>query len=204
MKILIADDHDLLRDTLTLYFKNESGMDTVAVGTLAEAHALIENGDKFDLILLDYNMPGMNGLAGLHATLTLEGGQRVALLSGVASREIAEMALDAGAAGFIPKSLSATSMINAIKFMAMGEQYAPLGFMTAPVETKKHPIVETLSKRELEVLEGLTKGKSNKELANDLHIMEPTVKLHLKSLFRKLEVGNRTQAALLAQGAGLF
>ena len=204
MKILIADDHDLLRDTLTLYFKSESGMDTVAVGTLAEAHALIEYGDKFDLILLDYNMPGMNGLAGLHTTLALAGGQRVALMSGVATREIAEMALDAGAAGFIPKNLSATSMINAIKFMAMGEQYAPLDFMTAPVETKKHPLVECLSKRELEVLEGLTKGKSNKELANDLHIMEPTVKLHLKSLFRKLEVGNRTQAALLAQSAGVF
>ena len=146
----------------------------------------------------------MNGLSGLTRTLDLDGGQRVALISGEAKRDIAEQALEAGAAGFVPKTLSAKSMINAVRFMAMGEQYAPVDFMTAVEETPSNPLADKLSARELEVLKGLTEGKSNKEIARDLDITEPTVKLHMKTLFRKVDATNRTQAALIAREAGLF
>ncbi|WP_411891782.1 response regulator [Yoonia sp. SDW83-1] len=204
MRVLIADDHDLLRDMLVLYLQSENGIETAAVGTLDAAHTRITSDEPYDLILLDYNMPGMNGLSGLIRTLEMEGGQRVALISGEAKREIAEQALEAGAAGFVPKTLSAKSMINAVRFMAMGEQYAPVDFMTAVEETPSNPLADKLSARELEVLKGLTEGKSNKEIARDLDITEPTVKLHMKTLFRKVDATNRTQAALTAREAGLF
>ncbi len=204
MRVLIADDHDLLRDMLVLYLQSENGIETAAVGTLDEAHTRITSDEPYDLILLDYNMPGMNGLSGLTQTLEMEGGQRVALISGEAKRDIAEQALEAGAAGFVPKTLSAKSMINAVRFMAMGEQYAPVDFMTAVEETPSNPLADKLSTRELEVLKGLTEGKSNKEIARDLDITEPTVKLHMKTLFRKVDATNRTQAALIAREAGLF
>lgn len=204
MRVLIADDHELLRDTLVLYLQSENGIETSAVGTLAEAHQRIAEDDPYDLILLDYNMPGMNGLVGLTDTMALGSGQRVALISGEAKRDIAEQALEAGAAGFVPKTLSAKSMINAVRFMAMGEQYAPIDFMTAAAEVTANPLAEKLSSRELEVLKGLTEGKSNKEIARDLELTEPTVKLHMKTLFRKLEATNRTQAALIAREAGIF
>lgn len=204
MRILIADDHDLLRDTLTLFLENEGGLETAAVGTFAEAVERIEADAPYDLILLDYNMPGMNGLEGLRAAIAMRGGQRVALISGEATKQIAEAALEAGASGFVPKSLPAKSLVNAVKFMAMGEQYAPLDFMTAADDVQDNPLAERLTPRELQVLEGLTQGKSNKQIALDLEITEPTVKLHMKTLYRKVGAANRTQAALIAREAGLF
>lgn len=204
MRILIADDHSLLRDTLVMFLEGAGGITTAAVGTFGEACVEMEKGDPFDLVLLDYNMPGMNGLEGLRAALSLGNGQRVALISGEATKQIAEEALEAGAAGFVPKSLPAKSLVNAVKFMAMGEQYAPIDFMTAVDEVQQNPLAGKLTERELQVLKGLTEGKSNKEIARDLDIQEPTVKLHMKTLYRKVGAANRTQAALIAREAGLF
>jgi DNA-binding NarL/FixJ family response regulator len=88
--------------------------------------------------------------------------------------------------------------------MAMGEQYAPIDFMTQEEDSAPNPLAEKLSRRELQVLEGLSQGKSNKEIARDLDLQEPTIKLHVKTLYRKIGAGNRTQAALIAKEEGLF
>lgn len=204
MRILIADDHDLLRDTLVMFFEAQGTIETASAGTLQQAIDRIKADDAYDLVLLDYNMPGMNGLDGLRTVLAMDKADRVALISGEATKQIAEDALEAGAAGFVPKSLPAKSLVNAVKFMAMGEQYAPLDFMTAVEEAPKSALAEKLTTRELQVLEGLTAGKANKEIARDLDITEPTVKLHVKTLYRKIGAANRTQAALIAREAGLF
>jgi len=204
MRILIADDHDLLRDTLKVYLEGIGDFDTVAVHDLPSALSMIDADEEFDVVLLDLNMPGMNGLDGLQKALDAREGLRVALISGAATREVAEQALDMGAAGFLPKSLPAKSLANAVKFMAMGEQYAPLDFMTAPEEASQNALASKLSERELQVLKGLTEGKSNKEIARDLDLTEPTIKLHMKTLYRKVGASNRTQAALIAKDAGVF
>ena len=88
--------------------------------------------------------------------------------------------------------------------MAMGEQYAPIEFMTAVDDVTSNPLAEKLTARELQVLKGLTEGKSNKEIARDLDVLEPTVKLHVKTLYRKIGAANRTQAAMIAREAGLY
>lgn len=202
MRLLIADDHELLRDTLDLWFQRE-GIEVTPARDLPGALAAVAAAPAFDLILLDYGMPGMDGLQGLSRALAEGKGARVALISGVAPREVAEQALAMGAAGFLPKTLPARSLVNAVRFMAMGEQYAPIEFMTA-ASAPANPLAERLSPRELQVLQKLCEGKANKEIAISLGIQEPTVKLHMKTLYRKIGAHNRTQAALIAKQAGLF
>ena len=204
MRILVADDHDLLRDALSAFMAHEDDIEMHTAADFPQACEFLNGEWTYDLVLLDYNMPGMNGLEGITKASEINGVHRVALMSGEANRAIAEQALEMGAVGFIPKTLPAKSLVNAIKFMAMGEKYAPLDFMTAAEETRSHALLEKLSDRETQVLKGLTEGKSNKEIARDMDLSEPTIKLHVKTLYRKIGVANRTQAALVARDEGLF
>lgn len=203
MRILIADDHDLVRETIGLFLRQDADVEVEEVDTLPAALEAIARG-TFDMVLLDFNMPGMNGLDGLRKALEANGPKTVALLSGAAPQGIAQEALDAGAIGFLPKTLGAKSLQNAIRFMAAGEVYLPLSVMRAEEAVEENALAAQLSKRELEVLEGLCKGQSNKEIARDLDLQEVTIKLHVKTLCRKLDAKNRTQAAMIAKDAGLF
>ncbi|MFC3613031.1 response regulator transcription factor [Lutimaribacter marinistellae] len=204
MKVLIADDHELILDTVVAFVEAAGGIEVTTAPDFDQAAARIAAEGPFDLVLLDLNMPGMNGLKGLERAVAMDGAEQVALFTGDASRTLAEQALEIGAAGFVPKTLPAKSLVNAIRFMAMGEQYLPAGLMTAEEPESTHPLAQKLTERERQVLKGLTEGKSNKEIARDLDLSEPTIKLHVKTLYRKIGAGNRTQAALLAREAGLF
>ena len=196
LHILIADDHDLVRETLAAFLQRER-IATVAVASdLDEALAAVGGGDGFDLVLLDYEMPGMNGLDGLARMREATGGRPVAILSGTASRAIAEEAIESGAAGFVPKTMGSRSMATAVRFMASGEVYVPFQFLQ---QQDPVPTSGGLSRRETEVLRGICEGKSNKEIARDLSLQEVTIKLHVKTLSRKLDARNRTHAAMIAR-----
>ncbi|SFS11421.1 response regulator [Yoonia litorea] len=200
MHILLADDHDLVRDTLAMFISAEDGSEVTAVSSVNEAIDALANINNCDLVLLDYNMPGTDGLAGLNAVLEASGDVPVALLSGDATPAIVDQAIASGAAGFVPKTLGAKSMMTAIKFMVAGEIYVPFDY----TQQAATPAIEGLTARETQVLKGLSKGQSNKEIARDLDLQEVTIKLHVKTLSRKLGAKNRTHAAMIARDRNLL
>lgn len=199
MKILLADDHDLVREAIAAFLASEGEASVVTTGSLPEAITEVKQQGPFDLVLLDYNMPGMNGLEGLRKMIAVNEDRPVALLSGTTTRALAEEAISEGAVGFVPKTLGSKSMISAARFMAAGEIYAPFNLM----QKREEQTSDLLSKRELDVLQGICRGQANKEIARDFNIHEATVKLHAKTLCRKLGAKNRTHAAMIARDRNL-
>ena len=199
MRLLIADDHELVRETVSAFLRREAEFEVEEAADLDGALAHVER-RRADLVLLDYNMPGMDGLAGLTRVREANGADTVAIVSGVAPRVVAREALAAGAVGFLPKTMPARSLVAAVRFMLAGERYVPAAMMS---EEPAGPFASRLTARENEVLEGLCRGLANKEIARDIGLAEVTVKLHVRTLCRKLGARNRTQAALMARAAGL-
>jgi two-component system, NarL family, nitrate/nitrite response regulator NarL len=204
MRILLADDHDLVRETLGAFLLAEGFDEVCGVSNLQDALTALSGqsaGAPFDLVLLDYNMPGMNGFEGLVRARASAPGVPIAIITGVTQRELAEAALREGAAGFVPKTLSSRAMVAAVKAMIAGDTFAPISLLQA--EPALAEVLATLTRREKDVLRGIREGKSNKEIARDLDLQEVTVKLHVKTLSRKLGAKNRTHAAMIARDAGM-
>lgn len=202
MRILLADDHGLVRDTISAYLETEGRAAVVSVGDYTEAMKVLRSKGPFDLVLLDFEMPGMNGLDGLSNAIKAHPNQPFAILSGTAPNRIAQDAVERGAIGYLPKSMGARSLVNAVRFMIAGETYVPASILADSGEPAETDFAKKLSQRERQVLSGLCKGRSNKEIARALDLQEVTIKLHVRTLCKKLNANNRTQAALIAKDAG--
>ncbi len=195
--ILIADDHHLVRDAVAAYLNAVEGFRVTTASTLDDAVKEVDGGIPIDLVVLDYHMPGMNGLDGLEKISREHPQLRVALMSGVATKDVAMAAMKRGAHGYLPKSMPANSMVNAIKFVLSGERYFPIGFYDTPSNKLSSKL--DLSPREREALSQVSLGLTNKQIARNMGVQEVTVKLHVKNVLSKLGVHNRTQAAVAAK-----
>ncbi|AZV78118.1 DNA-binding response regulator [Parasedimentitalea marina] len=125
MRILLADDHDMVRETISAYLHSVGGAEVITTINFPDALDQIDKSGPFDLVLLDYNMPGMFGLEGLERALKSNGGKGVAILSGSAPTQTAQEALDAGAIGYLPKTMGAKSLLEAVRYMGTGKVYVP-------------------------------------------------------------------------------
>ena len=203
IRILVADDHEMILDVARMYLDQQGDMSVVTVPDLDAALNAFREEGPFDIVILDYQMPGMDGLAGLQKMVALAGDHPVAIITGNATRNLMNQSLDAGAAGIISKSLPMRSLANSIRFIHSGETYMPLHLMH---DEPKKGAAESgpLSGREMTVLGHLGEGRKNKEIASTLGLSEGTVKMHVMSICRKLEATNRTQAVVIARDMGLL
>ncbi len=206
MHILVADDHNLVRDGLKPFLTE---LDPNAVildaSNFDDALTQAKAADGLGLVLLDLRMPGMNGLQGVETMRKARPGVPVVILSGHVEREEVLAAVRAGASGYIPKTISGTALINALRLVLAGESYLPPSILmdNTPSESKPPASpLSTLSAREREILGYLIEGQTNKEIARRLDLQEITIKIHLRNVYRKIGAVNRAQAVRIALSSG--
>ena len=173
-----------------------------AVHDLPAALDMVRAKGVFDLVLLDYQMPGMSGLQGLTQMVTQQKGKPVALISGNMPPSVIEEAFLSGASGYLPKTMGAQSLIQALRLILAGEKYAPPQIIMRAQTSQPSAALPTLTHRETVVLRHVCEGMTNIEVASVLGLHETTVKVQVKSICNKLEARNRTQATIIAKDAG--
>lgn len=217
MKILIADDHLLFADSFKLMLERKLLKVTCKhVVNVDDAFAHIDQYGLPDLLLLDFRMPGMSGFSGLSKIMIKYPKLKVALLSGHAEDNDVARAVELGVCAYLPKTMSSMELVEAVQRLMEGEKYFPAGKGDAQYAAsyeddgedmsgaseeynKINEKIATLSRRENEILGYIAQGSSNKEISEQCGIKISTVKLHVSHICSKLEVVNRTQAALMAK-----
>ncbi|VEE41903.1 response regulator transcription factor [Pseudomonas putida] len=203
-KILIADDHPLFREAIhNVISDGFQGSEVMETADLESALALTQTHDDLDL-----NMPGMHGLNGLITLRNEAPTTPVVIVSAEQEKQIVLQAITYGAVGFITKSSPRSQMIEAIEQILNGNVYLPPDIIRAQKSStsRRHndapsfppEMLQALTRKQLLVLERMTKGESNKQIAYTLDIAETTVKAHVSAILRKLNVHNRVQAILSA------
>ena len=207
MEALLVDDHAMVRQDLKFYLEELDSSVVVSIAeNVDEALEFSSRADKLDLIILDYKLPGTVGLSGFEALAAAVPDVPIVFLSGIMRRAEVLRAIGAGAAGVIPKNLSAEAMISALKLVLSGEKYLPSMILSdsdengAAYQEMDDGPLRDLTLRQREVMKLLTQGLPNKKIAESLGVEEVTVKLHLSKIFKKLGAANRTHAVRIAMG----
>jgi two-component system, NarL family, response regulator len=200
--VMIVDDHPVVREGLAAIFKSQKDIKIVAeAGDGEEACKLY---DKFspDVVLLDLRMPHRDGL---HAIIELMARNppkpRIIVMTTYESEEDIRRTLKAGAKGYLAKGTAPQEIRNAVRKVAQGDSLLPPSIASKLAESMAHP---ELSERELQVLQYVANGRSNKEIGQVLYISENTVKAHVKSILAKLDAMGRTEAIAIAIKRGLI
>ena len=195
--VLICDDHRSVREGLRQFVAGVPGVDRVDTASSGEEVLARYGTERPDLVLMDVRMPGLGGLEATRQLLAAHPEATVLMLTAADDRDQVAMAVASGARGFLLKGVSHEELCAAVAHaIATADLMIPAP-RRAPVDGSGDPARPMLTERELQVLRGMSQGKSNGQIGRDLYLSEDTVKTHARRLFRKLEVNDRAQAVAL-------
>ena len=201
IRVLVVDDHPVLRDGVAAILENQTDM--AMVGEARDGAEAVQRHAALlpDVTLMDLQMPGMNGVDAIAAIRAAHPGARIIVLTTYAGDAQAVRALKAGAVGYLLKSSLRTELIDAIRDVHRGQRHV---HREVAEEIALHVVDEALTAREIAILQLVSVGKANKQVAADLGLSEETVKGHLKSIVSKLDVADRTHAVTVAARRGII
>jgi two-component system NarL family response regulator len=200
IRVLVVDDHPPMRIGLVALIKSQPGMDVIAEASDGEEAIEVYEDVRPDVVLMDLRMPGMGGVEAILAIRKKDPEARVIVLSTYDLDEDIHRAIQSGAKSYLLKDMPIEDIASTIRSTYEGDASLPRQVAERLSERSQR---EQLTERERAVLESLIKGRSNKEIASSLCISEDTVKSHLKMLFAKLRVRDRTGAAVEAIRHGI-
>jgi DNA-binding NarL/FixJ family response regulator len=200
MRVLIADDHPMVRDALARTLQQlDASVDVAQAADFDGLLALLE-GAAADLALVDLHMPGMDGASGVRQIRAAAPLLPLVVASGHDDPATIRAVLGAGAAGFVPKTSSSELLRRALQIVLAGGVYVPQQALAdLPAEAPATTDATGLTPRQRDVLRGLLRGAPNKVIARDLGLTEGTVKIHIAAILRVLQVRNRTEAVVRAR-----
>ncbi|EMP56403.1 response regulator [Marinobacter santoriniensis NKSG1] len=205
--MLIVDDHQLFIDGIR-HVLNRLAPDAVITeaNTSFSAIDILESGESFDLVFIDLVIPGMDGLSILKRLHAQGIWYPLVILSGDENVRTIKAALELGALGFIPKSFSSEAMLSALRSILEGELFVPQAISQQLNELKPRRFTQNgnITRRQLQVLELLAQGYTNRQIAATLCLTEHTIKAHVSALFIELNVANRTECVQMAESRGLI
>ncbi len=197
LQILVVDDHALVREGLCQVLQGlGEPVDVLQSPHCAHAFELAAQHPDLDLVLLDYDLPGMNGLDALEVLGQAHPELPILMLSGMVNPQMVRTALASGAAGILSKNGDSVELLSAVRLVLAGEVYVPLDLL---VSTKARP---QFTLRQGEVLALLLAGRSNKDIGDALALSDDTIKNHVTALLRAFGVKNRVQLVLAASRQG--
>jgi len=205
IKVLIADDHAVLRHGLRLILQETPDLRVVGEAADGETAVTLTQELQPDVVLMDLNMPGLNGVEATHRIRSSQPHVHVVVLTiSKKDKDLIE-AVKAGAKGYLIKSAQSSEVIEAIRRVAAGEAILPPALMARVLDelTNPTPTPEILTGREQEIIKLVAQGLGNKSIARTLYISENTVKTHMRHILEKLNLSNRAEAAAYAVHTGL-
>ncbi|TAH63936.1 MAG: response regulator transcription factor [Gottschalkiaceae bacterium] len=202
--VMIVDDHSLMREGLKQILELENDIEVVGLVSNGEDAIKYAQQSKPDVILLDINMPKMNGLDVLRRLKDIGVDSKIIMLTIHDDREYLYETVKIGANGYVLKDSDSDTLISAIKDVHKGKSYIQPSLSELLVKdinsiegkSKEASFIESLTKREYEVLTLIAEGMNNREIAEKLFISEKTVKNHVSKIFKKIDVTDRVQAAI--------
>ncbi len=201
IRLLIVDDRFVIRAGFSSVLRNEAGLQVAGSVDSGEKALTFLSHSAVDVLLLDLHMPGMSGIETLLALGRLPGPPKVIVLSSIDPDEEIFQALELGAKGYLPKDTSHDEIVKAIHTVHSGKRYFPRWILARISQREQQT---SLSRREIEILEMVSKGLTNREIGHAIQVSHYTARNHVRHIIEKLDVGDRTEATAVAIQQGIL